>query len=238
MKKTSIYLSLLPALFAVISSTQAQPPDATTIKLAENTREELFGMLRLMGARAWRFDLCALSDTEYLFKSFIDEYVDGERVKESEFNINVTNWRKRFPDPDDWRKFLARKNPRLSADGEKYLAFEDMGVYIAPKNDSTMITHIDFYGGGALSSPLKLRPLKNTEDNPRYSYDYRPFKIEPFKFGKQRIPLLFVGSFWWDERFEVHRFCTENEFEPDLSNEDIKLIPHYYVIGVEVEEIK
>lgn len=229
---------MMSAMF-VVAAAKAQTPDAPTPKLTENTREEIFGMLELMGAEAWRFDLSAFSDAEYRFNPYFDEYVAGEKVeKEDELRYTLpSNWRQRFQDPDDWNKFIAEKNPKLSADGQKFLSFENMGMFIAPKNDSTKMVQISFYGGGALSAPLKLRPLRNTEEAPRYSYDCRPFIIKPLEAEKQRVPLLLVGSYWWDEKFGVHRFCGVNEFAPDMTDEELKFIPHYYVIGVEIEKV-
>lgn len=60
----------------------------------------------------------------------------------------------------------------------------------------------------------------------------RPFKLQPFKEG-EFIPLMLVGSIWWDSEFNLFRFCGESVIDPDLSSDIVKFIPHYYVIGVE-----
>ncbi len=245
--KTLLVMKKLLLLLAFLVTTatiraQIQNPETPTVKITENTQEELFGMLALLGAEAWRFDLSAFSDAEYRFNPFFDEYVAGEKMEKDNDNGFMyrlpSNWQPKFPDPDSWNKLLSDKNPRLSADGEKWLSFENMGLYVVPKNDSTIVVRVNLYGNAALSRELKLRPLQNTEDNPQYTYDYRPFKIEPFESGKQRVPLLLIGSFWWDEKFKIHRFCGVNEFAPDMSDDELNDIPHYYVIGVEVERIE
>jgi hypothetical protein len=50
------------------------------------------------------------------------------------------------------------------------------------------------------------------------------------------IPLVLLGSAWWDTKFKVFRFCGENEINPDMSEKFISEIPHFYVIGVEVQK--
>ncbi|MBR7026190.1 MAG: DUF5041 domain-containing protein [Bacteroidales bacterium] len=47
-------------------------------------------------------------------------------------------------------------------------------------------------------------------------------------------PLLLFGSYWYDEQNKVVRFCGENSFPSDMSSPTLKLIPHYYVIGIYV----
>ena len=46
------------------------------------------------------------------------------------------------------------------------------------------------------------------------------------------IPLILLGSGWFDERFNIFRFCGESEIEPDMSSEILKEVPHHYVLGV------
>jgi hypothetical protein len=46
------------------------------------------------------------------------------------------------------------------------------------------------------------------------------------------------GSSWYDERFNIYRFCGENEINPDMSSEILKDVPHYYVIGVKFNKKK
>ncbi|MCL2502285.1 MAG: DUF5041 domain-containing protein, partial [Bacteroidales bacterium] len=68
-------------------------------------------------------------------------------------------------------------------------------------------------------------------DKAFFSYNTRPFKISEFK-EDEFIPLILLGSSWYDERYNVFRFCGEKQIEPDMSSEILKDVPHYYVIGV------
>ena len=242
MKNIAFFLLLLPALLATAGIRAQTPPrDVLPLELTDNTQVEILGMLKLLGVRAWRFDTEGLSDGRYRFTPYFDEYAAGEKVeKENQFLFTMTqDWKEKLSDPGEWNKFLAENDPRLSEDGEKYLKpLDGIGVFAVPSNDSVVTVQVDVYGIGALSSRLQLQPLQNSENNLRYSYNYRPFRIAPFESGKLRIPLLLAGSFWWDEKIRSYRFCATNEFAPDLSDEELKLIPHYYIIGIEVERIE
>ena len=68
-------------------------------------------------------------------------------------------------------------------------------------------------------------------DKKHFNYHTRPFIIEAFEVDKF-IPLVLFGSSWYDERFNVIRFCGEREIDPDLSSEILKDVPHYYVLGI------
>lgn len=145
-------------------------------------------MLRFLGARSYRFDLKEFSDKEYEFRLLVDEYVMGKKV-EKDLQLYVEpNWGKRYQDPESWNKFLEENKPKLSTDGQKYLFFENMGIYIVSKNDSISTVGFNFYGGRAAFMPLKLKTVENVEQP---MYDCRPFKIYPVSSKSQRIPFLY-----------------------------------------------
>ena len=234
--KKSIFIVLF---LSIACSARAQ--EVPAVKSVENTDEEVFEMLRLLGARGFRFDLSAFNAGEYEVIPFIEEYVNGQKVEDDGFRFSAgPNWRPMIPDdafrrPEDREKFLEGKT--LSADGQKYLAYEDMGLFLVPQNDSTTRLGFNLYGAMSRGYPrLKLRPLENS-DPARYMYDCRPFAIHPAAERQQHIPLLLYGSYWWDERINGHRFCGEREFQPDLASETLKEIPHYYIIGIEVRKV-
>lgn len=229
MKKYSVlFLSLF-----IVFSVKAQ--NIPLVKSAENTNEEIIELLRLLGAHSYRFDLSGLSDKEYKFGYFVEEYSMGEKVEENgRVSYVGSNWRQRFSDPDFWNDFVEKNHPRMSADGQKFLSLENMGLYVVPKNDSVAMVEVSFYGVGTSSIPLNLKTLENSQRGPLY--DYRLFKTYPVTSKEQRIPLLLCTSFWWDEKHGIFRSCMERELEPDLSSESLRLSPHYYVIGIIVKE--
>lgn len=104
-------------------------------------------------------------------------------------------------------------------------------------NDSTKLMQLDI--PGVIMKPnltFKLRGMSVADYPERtfYYYNTRPFelalKIEENKF----IPLLILGSAWYDERSRIFRFCGEKELAPDMSSKILKDLPHYYVIGITI----
>ncbi len=82
---------------------------------------------------------------------------------------------------------------------------------------------------------LDLRGLDIPQaDRMLYRYNTRPFKTGAVKDGF--MPLVLLGSSWSDSGWL--RFCGESEIDPDMSNEILEKVPHYYVIGVNVKKRK
>lgn len=81
------------------------------------------------------------------------------------------------------------------------------------------------------------RELHIDEDYQRKHYWVR-FAKSDFKIG-EKIPLLFYGSEWDDiiDGKKVPRFCSHKEVSPDLDDETIKFIPHFFVVSYMLEEI-
>jgi hypothetical protein len=60
--------------------------------------------------------------------------------------------------------------------------------------------------------------------------------MEKFEIGKE-FPIALYGA-WWDDTSngkKVKRFCSAAELNADLSNPQLKLIPHYYLICFKVD---
>ena len=187
----------------------AASQNAPLIKPVENTNEEIMEVLKLLGARSYRFDLRDLSAGVYEFCLLVDEYVMGKKV-EKDFQIHIgPNWRERYPDLEDWNKFLKECKPKLSVDGSKFLSFENLGVYIVPKNDSTSMVGFNFYGGSTALMPLKLKMLENAD---LLKYILYHQKVSMFRycfivlFGRMTILTYFV-LVWnpnWNPIFRIN----------------------------------
>jgi len=76
------------------------------------------------------------------------------------------------------------------------------------------------------------------EDYQRKHYWVR-FAKSDFKIG-EKIPLLFYGSEWDDiiDGKKVPRFCIHKPVSPDLDDETIKFMPHFFVVSYMFEEMK
>jgi hypothetical protein len=115
-----------------------------------------------------------------------------------------------------------------------YTQSSQLTISFSPYNtDSLKTIHLSLDGIGASSNRLKLQPVMSADsDELHYFYKDKPFKLDKFEEGTF-IPLVLYGSFWYDEKFNIFRFCGEKEIDPDMSSQILKYIPHYYVIGVE-----
>ena len=83
----------------------------------------------------------------------------------------------------------------------------------------------------ALKRLLPLKSQTNSLGKEEYMYDYRPFKVGALQLG-EFTPLVALGSYWYDERYDLYRFCGEGELDPDLSVGMLVSSPHYYVLGI------
>ena len=97
---------------------------------------------------------------------------------------------------------------------------------------------VDLENMTARNGQLALQPqyLHNDSINGKklYMYSARPFKTGEFTTDRF-IPLVLLGSAWYDKNIGFYRFCGENEIDPDMSSEILKHIPHYYIIGIETD---
>ncbi len=107
-----------------------------------------------------------------------------------------------------------------------------------PDTDSTVICRVNLFNGGAVRGiPLKLKTLKGSRRG--VMYDYRPFEINEYDASDPEIPLMLYASFWFDEKSNRYHFCAAKRgVKKDLSSDITKMSPHFYVIGVRIEEVK
>ena len=78
---------------------------------------------------------------------------------------------------------------------------------------------------------LTLKPIPNAPQS-FYLYKKVPYQPEPFQ-RDTFIPLVFYGSFWWDEAINNWCFCEEEELgdEKAKTSNPFRDSPHYYIIG-------
>ena len=139
--------------------------------------------------------------------------------------------------PEDAQK---NTNPEDMADSNRgiYAMGEKIMIGFTPiVNDSIRPILIEVENMGSSSPSLKMFPQYENNDSINgkklFQYLTRPFKTGEITTGKF-LPLVLFGSIWYDKDFGIHRFCGEKEIDPDMSSKILKYIPHYYVIGIEV----
>ena len=82
-----------------------------------------------------------------------------------------------------------------------------------------------------IARDLVLKPVPNAPEN-LYLYEKVPIRVSTLSLNTF-IPLALYGSFWWDSKYKICRFCGEKELTEEniMKSEYFKHSPHYYIIG-------
>ena len=195
--------------------------------------EDLVTLLGAAGYALFSYDITEMLNERYDIVFIQKEYEIGKEIATSNRTV-VQNKRLLTDFPETlWQEIIDAgriidPNTQAISHAEKF----SFGFFPS-NNDSTKRMQIDIPGFARSTSIFKLRglPVKDS-DKLFYSYQTRPFKIKEFK-EDEFIPLILFGSVWYDERFNIFRFCGEREIEPDMSSEILKDVPHHYVMGVQ-----
>ncbi len=210
---------------------------AQALKPVKPDFDAYVSLLQADGYDVQSYDLSALTDSTYSFMLIVREYENGKMIHDGY---------ERFIYPLRNRNMLSR----FSEEDQKTVKPEDMadaarGIYslgtrlnlgLSPLNDSTLRVSMEIPEIGAAYQQISLRPQAHPKTGTiQHNYSNRPFTAPVFQSGTF-IPLMFVGAAWYDPQIEMFRFCGENEITPDLSQEIVSHVPHFYVIGVETKK--
>lgn len=209
-----------------------------SIKPNKETIEDYLPLLQACGYKAYSFDISEFLNDTYQITFKVNEYVDSVGI----VNTSTTTFanRKMISDfPVDVQQRILKEGTALAPEKNIYAQSDKIIVGFSPtKADSIKTLYLTVEGRGAMRSSLNLKGLMDPYTNQSiYIYESRPFKIDKFEESKF-VPLVLFGSFWLDKEYGYFRFCGENEMEPDMSTNLIKFLPHYYVIGVEINKVK
>ena len=213
---------------------------AQEVKQIEASVEDYIALLNQSGYQAYSFDISQLMDTTYYIQFEVREYVAGnpEPVMVQPYGRGRKN--RTMVKDFMWRELSEEEMADIrdaSVDYENgvYSRAEKITVGFFPcKNDSTEVGKLFVENQGASGFSLSLKPIDHKgayNEDVIYSYNTLPFKTSAFEEGKF-IPLAAYASFWFDERFNIIRFCGATELDPDMTTEILKDTPHYFVIGV------
>lgn len=237
-------LSIALGMLAFISPMKAQndttvnkevSKDAPTVIKVDPQLDDIYEVLKALNINMYRFDLSKYLNEIYDVKLYVDEYEDGKRIKEvgsSRLGKNIKSL-KELPEEmrDDFRKI---KNVPEGKD--EWDNIKEMSVYITKPNDSTAMFTINIPSVLKTNKRVQLRPVGEEK---MYLYDPRPFKFNPASETESiNIPLIMYGSYWFDARYNVIRMCGEREIDPEMKAEILDKIPHYYVVGIELNKVK
>lgn len=192
-------------------------------------------LLKAAGYKVFAYDISSLGDKTYSFSVEFQEYVNGELVPEDNdgFTVSFTNRTMLSVFTEEQQEEIKAEGSAYDLEKGIYKLSTKMTVGVIPTSVSEKYVALFFNGEMRYGKRLKLKEATQPGYEGRYIYDERPVKVEAFQPGAF-IPLVVVGSYWFDERVGAYRFCGENVFPADLQSETLKLVPHYYVIGVKI----
>jgi hypothetical protein len=213
---------------------------AQEVKQIEASVDDYIALLNQSGYQAYSFDISQLMDTTYYVQFEVREYVAGnpEPVMVHPYGRGLKNrtmvkdfmWRERSEE-----ELADIRAASVDYENGVYSRAEKITVGFLPcKNDSTEVGKLFVENQGASGFSLSLKQIDHKgayNEDVIYSYNTLPFKTSAFEEGKF-IPLAAYASFWFDERFNIIRFCGATELDPDMTTEILKDTPHYFVIGV------
>ena len=99
------------------------------------------------------------------------------------------------------------------------------------QSDSMVTVYVRPERRNGLARDLGLKPVTDAPET-FYLYEKVPFRVSAIR-PNTFIPLALYGSFWWDSKYKICRFCGEKELtEENIRESDyFKHSPHYYIIG-------
>lgn len=211
---------------------------AQKIQTIEPVFTDYLSVLKEAGFEVFSYDISSLRDDTYSIRFITKEYVNGHLVENSaadRTSMKISNRIMISDFPEEDQKTILKEGGADDADRGIYRLAEKISVGFVPAADSLKRVRLVVENLGSLGGALKLKPINAPGQEKRYSYSIRPFQLDKINIG-DFTPLLLVGSFWYDEKNGIVRFCGEREFPSDMSSPTLNHIPHYYVIGIKVDK--
>lgn len=192
--------------------------------------EDIEALLRLGGYENYSFDLTPLLSRDYMLHIIVKEYENGQLV-----GTNILGARNNKTHISEFsiedQKNILEQGHAVDPENDIFTQTDRISIRLLPvQGDSVRFCFIDINNMGSLGRPFGLKKVSGNGME-ICNYETRPFEKYEFK-SLEFCPLLLLGSFWFDERFNIFRFCGENEISRDLNSEILKHIPHYYIIGI------
>jgi len=179
------------------------------------SQEDLIDALSFAGIDIIHLDLEKVNQN-YTFKIIIDEYAGKDNLISSNVEMkDPTEYRKRTKDGNIEKKYINR-----------------LRVISKVTNNSFDQIFLMFE-----TEPIAKYSVLNIDEEFQRKHYWVRFSKSDFEVGK-KIPLLFYGS-EWDEIIDgkkVPRFCSHIEISPDLDDETIQYMPHFFVVSYVFEE--
>jgi len=205
------YLSLVCFLLSVVICNAQTFPAS----INPSTAEDYVVLLQKCGYMSYSADISVLLKEKDIFwiEPVIRHYKNGE-LQENTFDFGV--------------KFSNRDSKTMC---------DNVRVGFAPDTNK-MFRYLNFYvtETGAISMPLIFDEQNNPETGESSNtYGYCQFSVDNITLNTF-IPIAMCGTYWYDKDLEGFRFCGEDVLNPNMSADILKMIPEYYLIGMEISK--
>jgi len=180
-----------------------------------STAEDYVVLLQKSGYMSYSADVSALLNEKEVFwiEPVIQHYKNG-KLQENEYDFGIR---------------LSNRDSRTRC--------ENVRVGFAPDSNKTL-RYLNFFvtETGAISLPLLFEEQKDPETGEvSNTYGYRSFSVDDIKLNTF-IPIAMCGAYWYDQDTGGFRFCGEFVLNPDMSDDILKSIPEYYIIGMKISK--
>ena len=201
------------------------------IKRVSASLEDFMEHMAMYGYDVYTYDISSLRDSASGFTIVIREYDQQKMIDEKKlYGFRTKTMISDFNKQD-------QKNIYEEKDGDDmergiYRLSKTLSIGFSPIQSDSIET-ITLRSSRNDASPWKLI-LKPIPGAPQTVYRYQKAPYQPTSFSLDTfIPLVFYGSFWWDEQAKGWRFCGETELteEKAKTSDYFKYCPHYYIIG-------
>ena len=205
------------------------------------TFDDCLSLLQEAGYNMFVYDISSLKDKATHVEFCVKEYENGNLVEvgDSRSRSSVFELIRRIGEySEEEQRVIKASAIADDEDNDIFRLATRLKIGFTPVG-ADMEQRVQFEVAGKVqmacfSKLLSLRDNRMDKSHRKLDYYTRPFIIDGFEKGKF-IPLVLYAAPWWDENYEIYRFCGENELSPDMTSELLKDSPHYFVIGVKFE---
>lgn len=178
------------------------------------TMEDMNVVLETLKMNVYKFSLHLPDSLKYKVCLFLEEYEDKEMIKEKVI------WCTTSP-------YVTLRN------GERISKPFDGARFVVKENKDDFLLNIRM---GDFGIPDYKVPIDSIYSNTHMSSKFTIENNTTLQEGK--TPLILIGSSWEstskDGSTSMLRFCLEKELAPDYSNEAFDMMPHYFIVGLNV----
>ena len=205
------------------------------------TFDDCLSLLQQAGYNMFVYDISTLKDKATLVEFSVREYVNGNLVEvgDSRSRSSVFELIRRISEySEDVQKVIMASANADDEENDIFRLATRLKIGFTPVDKDMgqrvlfQVAGKELMGGACML--LMLRDCRVDKSHRKLDYIIRPFKVNGFEKGKF-VPLVLYAAPWWDENYEIYRFCGDTEIPSDMSSDILKHSPHYFVIGVKFE---